>query len=154
MEYDAQGKLWGVNGGLYLLDLEERYISEINLQSADGMMPGTFGINKDSKGNLWIGLARRIGIMDPAQKSIRFLGAPEGITLQTAYAFSEDQKAMSGFQLFLRERFPLICKTELLTNWGRNRGILAEPLKCCRMKRSAFGLFQRIRLEFLIRKKL
>lgn len=89
MEYDDQGKLWGVNGGLYLLDLDKRLISEVGLQTGENV-PATFGINKDSKGNLWIGLARRIGIMDPSQKTIRFLGEPEGILIQTAYEFAED----------------------------------------------------------------
>jgi signal transduction histidine kinase len=35
MDFDAGGKLWGVNGGLYLLDLEKRLISEVGLQKAE-----------------------------------------------------------------------------------------------------------------------
>lgn len=121
MEFDAEGKLWGTNGGLYLLNLENRQVSEINLQSGEPL-PATFGIKKDSKGNLWIGLARRIGIMDPSQKSIRFLGEEEGIDLQTAYEFTEDSKGTMWISAFSPGSYSIKLEDYQIQHLGPEQG--------------------------------
>jgi signal transduction histidine kinase/ligand-binding sensor domain-containing protein len=130
MEYDADGKLWGVNGGLYLLDPEKRLISEVDLRTNENF-PATFGINKDSKGNLWIGLARRIGIMDSAQKTIRFLGEQEGFVVQTAYEFAEDPQGNIWISAFSPGAFSINLEKETIQHLGPEQGYhgrIAEAL--------------------------
>lgn len=125
MEFDDQGKLWGTNGGLYLLNLENRHISEIDLQS-DENVTATFGIKKDSKGNLWIGLAKRIGIMDPSQKSIRFLGEGEGIDLQTAHDFTEDPKGTMWISAFSPGSYSVNLKNYKIQHFGPEQGFFGR----------------------------
>lgn len=121
MEHDDQGKLWGVNEGLYLLDLEKRLISEVKLQTGE-IAPVTFGINKDSKGNLWIGLARRIGIMDPSQKSIRFLGESEGVLIQSAYEAIEDPLGNMWISAFSPGAFSINLENRTIQHLGPEQG--------------------------------
>jgi signal transduction histidine kinase/ligand-binding sensor domain-containing protein len=121
MEHDDQGKLWGVNEGLYLLDLEKRLISEVKLQTGE-IAPVTFGINKDSKGNLWIGLARRIGIMDSSQKSIRFLGESEGVLIQSAYEAIEDPLGNMWISAFSPGAFSINLQNQTIQHLGPEQG--------------------------------
>ncbi len=121
MDYDAQGKLWGVNGGLYLIDLDQRLISEVGLQTAEDV-PAIFGVHKDSKGNLWIGLARRIGILDSTQKTIRFLGEQEGVFIQTAYEFAEDPQGNMWISAFSPGAFSVNLEKEIIQHLGPEQG--------------------------------
>jgi signal transduction histidine kinase/ligand-binding sensor domain-containing protein len=121
MDHDSEGKLWGVNGGLYLLDLENSLISEVKLHTGD-VVPVTFGINKDSKGNLWIGLARRIGIMDSSQKSIRFFGEPEGVFIQSAYEITEDPQGNMWISAFSPGAFSVNLENQTIKHLGPEQG--------------------------------
>ncbi|MFN3998838.1 ATP-binding protein [Algoriphagus sp.] len=121
MELDDQGKLWGVNTGLYLLDLDKRLISEVKLETV-AANPVTFGIDKDSKGNLWIGLGRRIAVMDAAQKSIRFFGEQEGIFIQSAYKITEDPLGNMWISAFSPGSFYVNPEKKTIHHLGPEQG--------------------------------
>lgn len=121
MDYDAQGKLWGANREIFLLDLDERQISEISIQTAAGQATA-FGVKTDSKGNLWLGLNQRIGIMDPSQKSIRLLGDPEGLIVRTAYEFLEDRQGGMWISAFSPDSYSVNLQNQTIQKLGPEQG--------------------------------
>ncbi|MBA4300950.1 MAG: hypothetical protein C0433_12745 [Cyclobacterium sp.] len=122
MEYDDQGKLWGVNGGLYLMDLDEKLITQIEMKSGENTYTAVFGVKNDSKGNLWIGLGQKIGIMDPSRKSIRLIGDPEGLFVRTSYEFTEDPKGNIWISAFSPGAFSINLESQTIQNMGPEQG--------------------------------
>ncbi|RIW18184.1 hypothetical protein D0X99_00335 [Algoriphagus lacus] len=125
MDYDAQGKLWGANRELHLLDLDQRKISVIPIQTSAGLANG-FGVKTDSKGNLWIGLAQRIAIMDASQKSIRILGDQEGLEVRTVYEFLEDPLGNMWISAFSPGSFSVNLQNQIINQLGPEQGFFGR----------------------------
>ncbi|WP_198672944.1 ATP-binding protein [Algoriphagus litoralis] len=122
MDYDAQGKLWGTNGGLYFLNLEEKRISQLEIKTNDTTINTLFGVKNDKEGNLWIGLGQGIGIMDPTQKYIRLMGDPIGLNLRTAYEFKEDYKGNMWVSAFSSGAFSINLRDKTYQQMGPEQG--------------------------------
>ncbi len=122
MDYDAQGKLWGTNGGLYFLDLEEKRISQVEMKINGTTITALLGVKNDKDGNLWIGLGQGIGIMDPAQKSIRLMGDPLGLNLRTAYEFKEDSNGNMWVSAFSNGAVSINLKNQTFQQLGPDQG--------------------------------
>lgn len=122
MEHDAQGKLWGANGGLYHIDLEKRLISQVDLNVEETNLTTVFGIKKDKAGNLWIGFGQKIGIMDPSQKSIRLIGDPEGLLVRTSYEFTEDPNGNMWVSAFSQGSFFINLEKKTVQHLGPQHG--------------------------------
>jgi signal transduction histidine kinase/ligand-binding sensor domain-containing protein len=121
LDYDAEGKLWGVAGGLFMMDLEKRLISEVKMQSEAGV-PVAYGIKSDSQGNLWIGLGQRIGILDASQKSIRILGDAEGLIVRTAYDFMEDPEGNMWISAYSPGSYSVNLAKKTIQELGPDQG--------------------------------
>ncbi len=121
MDYDAQGKLWGVNRELYLLDLDKKLISLVDMRTPNGS-PVAFGIKNDSKGNLWIGLGQRIGILDSSQKFLRLIGESDGLVVRTAYEFLEDLKGNMWISAFSPGSFSVNLENQSIQHLGPDQG--------------------------------
>jgi signal transduction histidine kinase/ligand-binding sensor domain-containing protein len=121
MDYDAQGKLWGINLELFFLDLDQRKISQFSIPTAAGPAFG-YGIKSDSKGNLWFGLGQRIGIMDSSQQSIRLLGDQSGLIVRTAYEFLEDPQGNMWISAFSPGSYSVNLKNQTIHELGPEQG--------------------------------
>ncbi|OOG70472.1 ATP-binding protein [Algoriphagus sp. A40] len=122
MDYDAQGKLWGVNGGLYFLDLEEKRISQLEMKINDIPITALFGVKNDNEGNLWIGMGQGIGIMDPFQKSIHLMGDSIGLNVRTAYEFKEDLKGNMWVSAFSNGAVSVNLENQTFQQLGPEQG--------------------------------
>lgn len=136
LEYDSQGKLWGTNGGLYILDLEKKNISQLNLSQNETAISALFGLKNDMDGNMWIGFGQGIGIMDPTQKSIRLIEDRAGLKVGTAYDFSEDSQGNMWISAFSNGAVSVNLKTKTMQQlgpeqgyFGRTAGVLQDEKK-------------------------
>ncbi len=125
MDYDAQGKLWAVNQELFRLDLDQRQIFKMKIQSQAGGSVA-FGIKKDRNGNLWIGLGQGIGILDSTQKTIRFIGVTEGLVVRTTYEFLEDSQGTMWMAAFSPESYSVNLKNHTVNHLGPDQGFFGR----------------------------
>ncbi len=87
---DPKGRIWGTNGSLGTIDLEKKEAYQLKPKSDKEAFKRAYGVKADSLGRLWVGFSDRIGIVDPAQKSIRYIDSKEGLVLNSAYDFTPD----------------------------------------------------------------
>jgi signal transduction histidine kinase/ligand-binding sensor domain-containing protein len=122
MAFDQSGLLWGANNGVYILDLEKKLISEVDLQKSNPNQNYAYGIKEDKQGNIWIGFARKIGILDTERKAIRFIGDPEGLIVRTAYEFTEDKSGNIWIAAFSLGGFSVSMENQTIRNFGEEQG--------------------------------
>jgi len=127
MAFDQKGILWGTNNGLYFLDMDNRLISEVDLQRENPNMNITFGVKQDKQGNIWIGFGQKIGILDPDKKAIRFIGEPEGLEVRTAYDFMEDKSGNVWITAFSKDAFSVSLNDQKIHHLGAEQGYFGRP---------------------------
>ncbi len=151
LDYDADGKLWGASGGLFYMELDKKLISEVKMQSQSG---GTFayGIKSDSKGNLWIGMASRIAVLDSTQKSIRFLGDSEGLLVRTAYDFLEDPDGTMWISSYSQGSYSVNLQTKTIHELGPAQGYFGRTASVIRDEENRLWLISEDTVRILNQK--
>ncbi|MFD2200554.1 ATP-binding protein [Shivajiella indica] len=127
MAFDRAGLLWGANGGVYMLDLDKKLISEVDLQKEETGLNAVFGVKEDSQGNIWIGFGQKIGILDHERKTIRLIGDSEGILVRTAYDFTEDKSGNVWITAFSLEAFSVSIQNRRIQKVGADQGYFGRP---------------------------
>ena len=90
LTFDAKGRLWGASNRLKFFDLDQRKLYKVKVELNKATPEVAFGVKTDDLGNIWIGFSDKIGIMDASEKSIRFIGAAQGLKTDTAFDFTPD----------------------------------------------------------------
>ncbi|WP_113922416.1 sensor histidine kinase [Cognataquiflexum aquatile] len=122
MDFDHEGVLWGTNNGLFFLDMENRLISEVDLDRANSNLNVAIGVKEDSQKNIWIGFGEKIGILDPERKAIRFIGELEGLVVRTAYNFTEDKSGNVWITAFSTDAFSVSLQNSKIMHLGAAQG--------------------------------
>jgi ligand-binding sensor domain-containing protein len=108
--------------GVYTLDLDNKRISEVDLQKGNPDRNYAFGVKEDSQGNIWIGFGQKIGILDSEKKAIRFIGDSEGIFVRTAYDFTEDKSGNIWITAFSEGAFSVSVENRAIRSFGKEQG--------------------------------
>jgi signal transduction histidine kinase/ligand-binding sensor domain-containing protein len=127
MAFDRSGLLWGANNGVYMLDLDKKLISQVDLQKKETGLNAVLGVKEDSQGNIWIGFGQKIGILDHERKAICFIGDPEGILVRTAYDFTEDKSGNVWITAFSLEAFSVSIQDRRIQKFGADQGYFGRP---------------------------
>ncbi|WP_373494795.1 ATP-binding protein [Aquiflexum sp.] len=120
--FDQSGLLWGANTGVYILDLDKKLISEVDLQMEETGLNTAFGVKEDSQGNIWIGFGQKIGIIESERKSIRLMGDDEDLMVRTAYDFTEDKSGNVWITAFSEGSFSVSVENSAIRNFGKAQG--------------------------------
>ncbi|TFV93643.1 hypothetical protein E4S40_15480 [Algoriphagus kandeliae] len=121
---DRDGNYWGgrISGLLKFVDLKNRTLSRINLESKNLNIINGFGSFVDSKNNLWLGLNSGIAIANPDRTKVKFLGRDEGISVPNIYDFREGSDGSVWLASYSLGAVNVSLENQVISRMGEEQG--------------------------------